>query len=392
MDYFTRKLNLSLPAGQSAFLWGARKTGKSTFLRKHFAASAYFDLLSSELFLSYSKRPSLFREHVLALPDAAKGQPIVIDEAQRVPLLFDEVHRLIEDKHLSFILCGSSARKLKRGRANLLGGRAWRYELSPLVSDEIPEFDLLQALNTGLVPSHYLSSEPQRSLQAYVADYLQEEIRAEGLTRNLPAFSRFLDAVGFSANQLVNYTNIARECGVDAKTAKEYFQILVDTHIGYLLEPFVRSRGRQVITATPKFYLFDVGVTNRLTGTRIGALRGAEAGRAFENFIHMELVAYNSYRQKEVALNYWRTKTRLEVDFVLSNTDNIVAIEAKIGKHFNKADFRGLNAILEQEPQARAYLVCNENRPRVVELGGSREVHVLPFREFLARLWADDIY
>jgi predicted AAA+ superfamily ATPase len=207
MKEFNRIMELNLPPHQSAWLWGARKTGKSTFLRSTFPSSSYFDLLDSDLFLEYAKRPAVFREHVLALQEAQKQKVIVVDEVQKVPLLLDEVHYLIENHKLSFILCGSSARKLRHGHANLLGGRAWRYEMFPLSFIEIPNFNLLHALQWGLIPSHYLSPDPRRSMQSYVSDYLQLEVQQESLTRNLPAFSRFLDASAYSANQLVSHNH-----------------------------------------------------------------------------------------------------------------------------------------------------------------------------------------
>ena len=188
---YSRTLRIELPARQSAFLWGPRKTGKSTLLRQQFPDSARFDLLDTGLLMEFIRAPWRFAERVRALDAATRTHPILIDEVQKSPALLDEVHRLIEDDGLSFVLCGSSARKLKRGRANLLGGRAWRFALHPLTWPEIPEFDLLRALNHGLVPSHYDAANPRRALAGYLDDYLKEEVFAEGLTRNAPAFSRF---------------------------------------------------------------------------------------------------------------------------------------------------------------------------------------------------------
>jgi predicted AAA+ superfamily ATPase len=207
-----------------------------------------------------SKRPSLIRERLLARPPKELACPIVLDEVQKVPAILDEVHWLIENKGLRFILCSSSARKLKRGKANLLGGRAWRFELFPLVTAEIDFPDLLRVLNRGLIPSHYESEQWRKSLAGYVRDYLKEEVFDEGLARNVPAFSRFFDAMGYSHGELTNYANIARECGVDAKTVKEYYQILCDTLLGRLVPPYKKRQERQVIVKAAKFYLFDVGV------------------------------------------------------------------------------------------------------------------------------------
>lgn len=210
-----------LAPGQSAFLWGARKTGKSTYLKQQFPRSLVYNFLDTDLVFEFSKRPARLREQLLAQDSAVLKQPIILDEVQKVPQLLDEVHWLIENEGLQFILCGSSARKLKRGQANLLGGRAWRFERFPLISTELKSVDLLRALNHGLIPSHYLTEPYQKSLRAYVTDYLKEEVFAEGLARNVPAFSRFFEAMGYSHGELTNYSNIARDCGVDSKTVKE---------------------------------------------------------------------------------------------------------------------------------------------------------------------------
>ena len=237
---YARTPDLELPPGQSAFLWGARKTGKSTLLRRRFPLSVRFDLLDTRLMLELTRAPRTLSERIRALEPAQRQRPILIDEVQKVPAVLDEVHRLIEGDGLSFVLCGSSARKLTRGGANLLGGRAWRYALHPLTWPEIPAFDLLRALNRGLVPSHYDSPAAGRSLAGYVDDYLKEEVFEEGLTRNAPAFARFFEALSFCHGEMLNYSDVARDCGVSSKTVKEYFQILVDTLVGVLVEPFGR--------------------------------------------------------------------------------------------------------------------------------------------------------
>ena len=387
---FKRLLDLSLPAGQSAFLWGPRQTGKSTFLRTRFADARWIDLLDFDLALALTKRPSLLREWLRTLSVEERKHPVVIDEVQKVPGLLDEIHYLIEKEGLSFVLCGSSARKLKRGQANLLGGRAWRYEMFPLTSVEIGDLSLLRALQHGLLPRHYLQDNAARSLQAYTNDYLKEEIMSEGLVRNLPAFARFLDVVGFSCGELVNHASIARDVGVDAKTVREYFQILVDTLIGSLVAPFHSRRGRQTLSAIPRFYLCDVGLSNHLARRSVIALKGAEAGRAFEGFVFMELRAYLSYRGKPGELNYWRTKTGLEVDFVWPR-ERPVAIEAKISDRVDPHDLRGLKAFCEDAGPADAYVVCQEKHPRIVEIAPGQTVSILPWRDFLKSLWADQI-
>jgi uncharacterized protein len=381
MKDFSRRLNFHLPKGQSAFLWGARKTGKSTWLRWRYPKSPYFDLLKTDVMLDFTRRPAALREQILALDLGKLNDPIILDEVQKVPTLLDEVQWLIETQKLSFVLCGSSARKLKRGQANLLGGRAWRFEMHPLTFAEVPTLNLLQALNRGLLPAHYTQPQYRRSLRAYVQDYLKEEVFAEGLTRNVAAFSRFFDAVGYSHGELINYSNIARDCGVDAKTVKEYYQILVDTLLGTFVEPFKVRQTRQVINKAAKFYLFDVGVASVLTRTEIKEPRGEAFGRAFEHLIYMELIAHRSYNELEHEIQYWRTKSGLEVDFVLAR--GAVAIEVKGASRVGDRDLRSLRAFTEEFSPKHALVVCNETHERAV--GGIR---IVPWRAFLKNLWA----
>jgi predicted AAA+ superfamily ATPase len=384
MDNIKRLLCIELPAGQSAFLWGPRKTGKSTYLKAAFPESVRFDLLDTDLLLEFTRRPALLRERLLALPADQLQRPVIIDEVQKVPHLMDEVHGLIENKGLRFILCGSSARKLKRGKSNLLGGRAWRYEMFPLVSSELEDLDLLRALNRGLVPAHYLREGHERALRSYVSDYLKEEVFDEGLTRNIPAFSRFFDAMAFSHGELTNYANIARDCGVDAKTVKGYYQILVDTLLGTLIEPFKARQERQVINKAAKFYLFDVGVAGFITKRRIREERGEPFGRALEHFILMEILAHRSYEALHYDVNFWRTKSGLEVDFILGGGE--VAIEVKGTDRVDPAVLRPLRVFHEEQRPRKAIVVCNERAARVHE-----GIEILPWREFLNRLWAGKI-
>ncbi len=383
---YSRALRLELPPGQSTFLWGPRKTGKSTLLGQQFPHSVRFDLLDTRLLLEFTRAPWAFAERVRALDPAVRTHPILIDEVQKVPALLDEVHRLIENDGLRFVLCGSSARKLKRGRANLLGGRAWRFALHPLTWPEIPDFDLLRALNCGLVPQHYDAEHPRRALAGYLDDYLKEEVFAEGLTRNAPAFTRFFEALSFSHGELVNYSNIARDCGVDSKTVREYFQILVDILLGVFVEPFSHRRSRAVIIRTPRFYLFDVGLAGYLTGRRIERPLGPEFGRALEHFVLMELLAYRSYRELDFPIRFWRTKTGLECDFVLGRNGE-TAVEVKGSRNVQPRDLTGLRAYREEHQPRHALLVCNEPAPRRTGDG----LWILPWQDFLERLWSDAI-
>ncbi|MDI6758800.1 MAG: AAA family ATPase [Candidatus Omnitrophota bacterium] len=386
MKTIKRILRIKLPKSQSAFLWGARKTGKTTYLKETFPSSIVYDFLKTDLFFEMSKNPSLLREQLLAKGAVLLKEPIILDEVQKVPQVLDEVHWLIENKGLRFILCGSSARKLKRGHANLLGGRAWRYELFPLTSYEIGEIDLLRALNQGLIPLHYLQNreDSKKSLEAYVQDYLRQEVFAEGLTRNIPAFSRFFDAFGYSHGEITNYANIARDCGIDAKTVKEYYQILIDTLLAVRVEPFKKRQSRQVITKAPKYYMFDVGVAGHLIKRNIWEQKGPEFGKAFEHFILMEIIAFRSYASKDFVINFWRTKTGLEVDFVLG--DREVAIEIKGASRIDTRDINALEAFIEACPPKKAIVVCNEKEKRVYG-----KIMIWPWQVFLQELWSGKI-
>jgi len=366
------------------------KTGKSTYLKAAFPESVYYDLLLSERQMRWSKEPHLLREEVLALPPEALCHPIIIDEVQKVPALLDEVHWLIENTDAYFILCGSSARKLRQAGVNLLGGRAWRYLFYPLVYAEYPEVDLLTTLNCGLIPSHYFSTQPVKSLEAYVNEYLIEEIQAESVVRDLPSFARFLDAAAWSNGELLNYANIAQDCHVNAKTVKAYYQILYDTLLGYYLPPFAKRHKRDVISSTNKFYLFDVGVANHLSRHSIKNLRGEFAGCAFEHYILMELMAFRGWQDRPFQLCYWRTKTGLEVDFVLGQAE--VAVEVKISRQVRKSDLRGLLAFVEEYPSTQAYVVSQDPAPRRIQLDNKQSILILPWREFLTRLWAGEIF
>ena len=379
-----RRLKLELPAGQSAFLWGPRKTGKSTWLSRMFPRSIRYDFLNTEVFLRMAKQPYLLREELLAAPEPMRKYPVILDEVQKVPLLLDEVHGLIENHGMSFVLCGSSARKLRHGQANLLGGRAWRFEMFPLTTAEVENMDLLMALNHGLLPPHYFAAQPRRSLKAYVEDYLTQEIMAEGLVRNLPSFVRFLDAMGYGHGELTNFANIARDCGVDAKTVRGYYEILVDTLLGRFVAPYVGRPGRQSITSAEKFYLCDVGVAGYLCGRVIKEAKGAVFGRAFEHFILMELWAHRAYTEKDYSIRFWRTKSGLEVDFVLGDGD--VALEVKGASRVDNSALKGIKAFTEERSPRQSIVVCNESVPRRHE-----NITLLPWRDFLKRLWGDEI-
>ncbi len=365
----------------SCFLWGARQTGKSTLLGRLFPDSRKYDLLLSDEFARLSTRPSLLREEILESPLPHK--PVIIDEAQKIPSLLDEAQWLIVNKGIQFIFCGSSARKLKRGGANLLGGRALRYDLFPLVYPEIPDFDLLRALNNGLIPRHYQSDHAPDLLRSYVGDYLKEEIYAEAAVRRIPAFSRFLEASAFSNGEIVNFQNIAAECGVSGPTVKQYFQILEDTLLARFISSFRKKPKRRVVQA-PKFYFFDVGLANFLLNRGKILPKSESFGKAFEHFICQEISAHSHYSGLHYPIYYWRTSSQFEVDFILG--DHQVAVEIKAAERAEERHLKGIRAFREEYKTQKAILVSLDPRPRVID-----GVSILPWKEFLSRLWAEEI-
>lgn len=378
-----RRLKLPKRPEETFFLWGPRQTGKSSLLRATYPDAVWYDLLETERYLRLRERPSLLREELQAL---GKPRLVVIDEVQKVPLLLDEVHALIEREGWTFALCGSSARKVRRGHANLLGGRAIRHELFGLVSAELgAEFDLVRMLNHGYLPRHYLGTSPFRRLRAYVDDYLKEEIAAEGLARNLAAYSGFLSAAALSDGEIVNYTTIARDCGVSSPTVKEYFQILVDTLLGRYL-PAYSKRPKRRLVQSPKFYFADVGVVNLLA--KRGALQpGSELfGKAFENWVLHELAAHVSYDGARHELAYWRLTGGTEVDVVVD--DIAFAIEAKSSARVTDDHMKGLRELAKDHPRVkRRIVVCLEERARRTDDG----IEILPFARFTERLWSGDL-
>ena len=382
-----RCLKLSLPSDQSTFLWGARQTGKSSFLKEKYPDAFYYDLLNTHEFIRLSKSPYLLREEIQKLSPSILLEPVIIDEIQKIPALLNEVQWLIDNLKIRFILCGSSARKLKNDSVNLLGGRAWIYPFFPLVSIEIPDFDLLKALTQGLLPKHYLCNPDilTHHLEAYVDIYLKEEIKNEGLVRNLAGFARFLDTAGLCQGEMINFNNIARDCGIDRLTVQGYFQILVDTLIGYFIYPYSKKIKRDLITATPKFYLFDTGIANYLSKRSITALKGEMAGKSFEHFILMELIAYSKMNKKRYDITYWRTKKGLEVDFIVGNAQ--LAIEVKISEQVHKEDIPGLIAFCQEHPNTHAIVVSQDKRKRLLSIDGHTGITIYPWKEFLSDLW-----
>ncbi len=366
---------------ESAFLWGARQTGKSTLLKSLYPGSLYFDLLLSDVFLPLQSRPSLLREAVIQAD--THRQPVIIDEIQRIPMLLNEVHWLMTNHGIRFILSGSSPRNILRSGIHLLVGRALKYELYPLVYPEISDFGLKRALNYGLLPRHYLSTTPQKLLAAYIGSYLRDEIMSEARIRNITAFTRFLEAAAFSNGEIVNFTNIASDCGVSSPTIKEYFNILEDTLTGRFLPSFQKKAKRRVIAA-PKFYYFDVGIANYLL-KRKDITPGSDVfGRTFEHFIYQEIYAHSKYSELNYNINYWRTASQLEVDFVLG--DGEVAIEVKGTEMAHPRHINGLKNFDEEYHPKKMFLITNEAFARRIGL-----IDMLPWKVFLDMLWGGQI-
>ena len=364
----------------SIFLFGARQTGKSTVLRQQFHDAIYIDLLDTEVKGRLSRRPSLLYE---MLRDKPEETLVIIDEIPEVPELLDEVHRLITEKQLVFILCGSSARKLKRKGKNTLGGRALPVYLFPFVSAEIPEFDIDHAVNYGMIPSHYLAKNPSRRLTAYIQVYLKEEIKEEALVRNLNTFQRFLEIAALTDGEMVNYNNIAQDCGVSAITVKSYFDILEDTLIGYRLPAFTKVMKRRLIQ-TPRFYYFDVGVANHLLHRKNLVRGSADYGHAFEHLVVQELHAYMNYTESDEQMTYWRTYTGKEVDIVIG--DARIAIEIKSVNEVAPKHLKGLKAFAEEHPDSRRIIVSFDKINR--KIGDIECIYVM---DFFRLLWSEGI-
>ncbi|MBR3021645.1 MAG: ATP-binding protein [Bacteroidaceae bacterium] len=373
---YDRIIKIDNEYNDSVFLWGARQVGKTTWLTIQYPNCRYYDLLRPSEFERLLRHPELLSEE---LENYGEGDTVIIDEIQKLPQLLDEVHYLIQRKGIRFILSGSSARKLKRVGTNLLGGRATKEQMFPLVSAEIPDFDLLRAINNGMIPRHYMVQNPWERLRGYIGVYLNEEIREEALTRNLKSFSHFLEIAARCNGEMLVYKNIAQDCGIDYRTVKEYFAILEDTLVGYLIPGFTRT-SKRISIAAPKFYFFDVGIANYLSHRREILPGTDDFGHAFEHLIIQEIIAYLGYSHSEERLTYWRTKNGYEVDAIIG--EGRVAIEVKSSEEVQSRHTRGLKAFSEDFPEARLIIVSLDKYPR--KLNG---VDVIPAVDFLKDLW-----
>ena len=357
---------------RSCFLFGARQTGKSTLIRQQLADVRTYSLLDQTLFIRLSRNPALIREQL-----TPETRVIVIDEIQKMPALLNEVQLMIEEHGIRFFLTGSSARTLRRKGVNLLGGRARSRALHPFVSAELGDrFRLERALEFGLLPSIYFSDSPAEDLAAYSGDYLKEEVAAEALVRNIGAFSRFLEVAALSHGHMINFGRIASDAQVPASTVREYYGILKDTFIAHEIASYTETRKRKAIS-TSKYYLFDVGLARHLQGRRGLPLGTAEYGEAFESFVLQEIKAFCDYHLLEPP-RYWRSKSQLEVDFVVGR----LAVEVKAKRAVSSRDLRGLLALREENLLSHFVLVSLEPMARRVD-----GIDILPWREFLTRLW-----
>ena len=382
---FKRIINLPFLLEQkSFFLLGPRATGKSFLIKQQLSKDAIlFNLLKTDLFFKFSSAPWELEGMINAELQKNKNLGwIVIDEIQKVPALLDEVHRLIEEKGLRFLLTGSSARKLKRGHANLLAGRAWVAHLFPLVYKEIPNFDLDKYLLYGGLAPVYSSKYPQEELNAYVRTYLYEEIQAEGLVRKIPQFSRFLHTAALSNGQLINFAQIASDTGMAASTIKEHYSILEDTLLGFRLNPWIKSKKRKAIS-TSKFFLFDLGVTNTLAQINTLERNSDLYGRSFEHWLIIEIKAYLDYTRKNEELCFWRSKSGMEVDIIIGNH---TAIEIKASKRVSKKDLSGLKALTEENIIKNLYLVSHDPFETI-----SNNINIRHWKSFIEDLWAGKI-
>ncbi len=385
MKSYQRQLNLSqLLEKKSFFLLGPRATGKSFLIHQELGEQALvLNLLRSELFLRLSRSPWELEAIIEGLLSEKKSPIIVIDEVQKLPNLLDEVHRLMEEKRWRFLLTGSSARKLKHGHANLLAGRAWTAQLFPLSFSEIPHFDLGRYLRYGGLPAIYPSEFPEEELTAYAHTYLYEEIQAEGLVRKLPQFSRFLQVAALNNGLLLNFSKVASDTSVSASTIREYYGILEDTLIGFMLKPWNHSTKRKAIS-TAKFYLFDCGVTHALAGTQTLDRNSDLYGRSFEHWIGLELRSYLEYRRKSDPLGFWRSTHQHEVDFTVGDH---TAIEVKASQKLAQGDFKGLLE-LQKEKVFNHYFVVSQD-PIEAKHGA---IHCMHWKNFLSRLWAGELF
>ena len=365
---------------EAMFLFGGRQTGKSTLLKERFPKAVYIDLLKSDVRNRFKRHPEEFRESLLRYPPETL---VIVDEIQKVPDLLDEVHWLMVEKGLWFILSGSSARKIKKSGANNLGGRAIPETLFPLVSAEIPDFDLERAVQNGMIPRHYMVANARNRMRAYIDLYLKEEIIEEALVQNVDEFIRFMEVAAIMDGEILNYENVASDCEVSANTVKAYYKILVDTLLGFEV-PAYRKVIKRKLYKSPRFYYFDVGIANHLTKRYHLAPKTPEYGHAFEHLIMQEIVAYLGYTNSDEELTYWHTYENLEVDAVIG--DARVAIEIKSKEHIDHDDKKGVTEFAKEHPDTKQIIV---SRDRISRRSGDVDLYYVT--DFFKALWAGEI-
>lgn len=367
---------------KSVLLLGPRSTGKSFYIRNQLKNVYVINLLKSSEFIQLNSNPSLLEEITAAHPNKI----ICIDEIQKIPILLDEAHRLIEEEGTRFLLTGSSARKLKANGVNLMAGRAWLANMFPLnfseiSGDEENPFNLQTIIQFGSLPQVWISDDKHEELDNYVQTYIDLEIKAEGTIRKIPQFVRFLKTAALSAGELINYSNISSDSGVPATTVKEHYQILEDTLIGFNLEPWVESKKRKAIS-TSKFYFFDNGVLNQISGLTPISDLDSNWGNRFEHFIVNEVKCANIYQRRKKSVNYWRSTSKFEVDLIFDNS----AIEIKSTRKVTDKHLSGLKAIAEEKSHKNLIIVSRDTTERKAD-----GIHIMHYSNFLKRLWKGEI-
>lgn len=379
-DMYRRIFDIENRLDEAMFLFGGRQTGKSTLLKERFPKAVYIDLLKSDVRNRFKQHPEEFRESLLRYPPETL---VIVDEIQKVPDLLDEVHWLMVEKGLWFILSGSSARKIKKSGANNLGGRAIPETLFPLVSAEIPDFDLERAVQNGMIPRHYAVANARNRMRSYIDLYLKEEIIEEALVQNADEFVRFMEVAAIMDGEILNYENVASDCEVSANTVKAYYKILVDTLLGFEVPAYRKVIKRKLYKAS-RFYYFDVGIANHLTKRYHLAPRTPEYGHAFEHLIMQEIAAYLGYTNSDEELTYWHTYENLEVDAVIG--DARVAIEIKSKEHIDHDDKKGVTEFAKEHPDTRQIIV---SRDRISRRSGDVDLYYVT--DFFKALWAGEI-
>ena len=378
---YNRIFNIEQQLDEAMFLFGARQVGKSTLLKERFPDAEYFDLLIPSVRKRLKRKPEIFKE---ALSTKPQGTLIIVDEIQKVPELLDLVHWLMVNKGLYFILSGSSARKLKRTGANTLGGRAEPRTLFPLVWPEVTDFQIDRAVQNGMIPRHYMVEDATDRLEAYVDVYIKDEIQEEAAVQDIDLFERFMEVAAISDGEMLNYSNIATDCEISAKTVKSYFSILKDTLLGYEIPAYTKVVKRKVVQS-PKFYYFDVGLANYLMGRHTLKRGTDDYGHAFEHFIMQEIIAYRGYLKRRETISYWHTYNGHEVDAVIG--DAKVAIEIKSSELVKTKHKAGLRVFKEEHPDCRLILVSLDPITRV-----SEDKELIYATDFLRMLWNGEIF